>query len=141
MRLRDVAPSDVRLAIELPENVVDDIPYFHDLHARLRGLSWSVAYNGFAGGKAQLQEKKDIPPDYLKLAPSLLQGLARHAERQRQLEAVVRASRDIGAEVIATGVESKEEAKICRDAGCLFAQGDLMGKPRPAVTSTKTSSK
>ena len=133
VRLHDLAPAEMRLVVELPENVVGDIPYFHDLHARLRGLGWCVAYNGFAGGKAQVLEKKNIPPDYLMLAPSLLQGLPRNAERQRQLEAVVRASRDIGAEVIACGVEKKDEAKTCRDAGCRFAQGDFIGAARPAA--------
>jgi EAL domain-containing protein (putative c-di-GMP-specific phosphodiesterase class I) len=99
----------------------------------LRDLGWFVAYNGFAGGKAQILEKKNVPPDYLMLAPSLLQGLPRNVERQRQLEAVVRASRDIGAEVIASGVENKDEAKICRDAGCRFAQGDFISAPRHAA--------
>jgi len=146
VRLHTLAPAELRLVVELPENVVGDIPYFHELHARLRDLGWYVAYNGFAGGKAQVLEKKNVPPDYLKLAPSLVQGLPRNAEKQKQLEAVVRASRDIGAEVIASGVESKDEAKFCRDAGCRFAQGDLMGKPQPAAhcgpaTPAKSSTK
>ena len=33
--------------------------------------------------------------------------------------------------VIATGIDSEEDADICRDLGCHFGQGDFLGVPVP----------
>jgi EAL domain-containing protein (putative c-di-GMP-specific phosphodiesterase class I) len=40
--------------------------------------------------------------------------------------------RAIGAEVVAEGVETMEQARFLKSAGCRYLQGYLIGKPQSA---------
>lgn len=129
--LVDVVEGPQRLVIEMAESVVGDLPYYHELIRELHEQGLAVAYDGFAGGKAQLLEKRQIPPDFLKLAPSVVQGLNDHPERHEQLKKVSDVAREMGCQIIAEGVETEVEAAICRELGCTFGQGPCFGSPQP----------
>ena len=53
------------------------------------------------------------------------------ATRPGQDESLLAASREMGCEAIATGLQTEEEAAVFRNMGCRFAQGDLFGRPQP----------
>src|SRR5262249_21389977 len=80
--------------------------------------------------KAQITERKDVAPDYLKLAPSMFRSIHRGADRQRQVQLIVRASHDIGCDVIATGIDNKVDLEVCRHLGCTLAPGKLFCPPQ-----------
>ena len=130
--LQEVLPNGHRLVVEVPDGAFTDTPDFRNFHAWLRESEIGLAYDGFAAGKAQVIELEPVRPDFLKLAPPLARRIHTNRERQRRLRSVVRASREIGLEIIATGVTSEDEATVCRDLGCRFGQGDHLGCPRPA---------
>ena len=123
-RLRTLVAGDGRLVVEIPDSAACDIPYFREFLHALRNIGIGVAYNNFAGGPSQVAAHREIAPDYLKLAPRLVSGLARNRERQRRVQTLVQACLDLGCDVVAPGVQSHEEAATCRDLGCRFAQGD-----------------
>ena len=130
-RLSRALPSDRRLVVEVPDGAVGDIPCFRDFMARLRDRGVQIAFDGFAAGPAQVIEHREIVPDYLKLARSMVRSLRRAGDRQRQVQMVVDAGREIGCDVVATGITTHEEADLCRQLGCRFAQGSLFS-PQPA---------
>jgi EAL domain-containing protein (putative c-di-GMP-specific phosphodiesterase class I) len=39
---------------------------------------------------------------------------------------------DLGAAVVAEGLETWDEARAVRDAGCHYGQGYVLGRPSPA---------
>lgn len=123
-RLRTLVADDGRLVVEIPDSAACDIPYFREFLHALRNIGVGVAYDNFSGGPTQLAGHRAIAPDYLKLARPLVSGLARNRERQRRLQALVQAALDLGCDVVATGVQSQDEATACRDVGCRLAQGD-----------------
>lgn len=118
-----------RVVAEIPDSAVVDIPYFRHFVDRLRTLGLGVAYVGFAGGQHQIKSQKDFAPDFIKLSPSLARGVDRSSERQRQIKALVEAAGEIGAQLVAAGVHSDNEAQTCRSLGCRYAQGDHYGRP------------
>jgi EAL domain-containing protein (putative c-di-GMP-specific phosphodiesterase class I) len=128
--LHHIASNGRGIVVEIPDSTVCDTPHFLGLLSRLRERQISIAYDGFAFGPAQVKEQKRHPPDFLKLAPSLVRGIDRSRDRQRQVRSVVRASRKIGCEVIATGVHSSSEAETCQKLGCQYAQGRHCGGPQ-----------
>ena len=130
-RLSRTLPSDRRLVVEVPDGDVGDIPCFRDFMARLRDRGVQIAFDGFAAGPAQVIEHREIVPDYLKLARSMVRSLRRAGDRQRQVQLVVDAGREIGCDIVATGITTHEEADLCRQLGCRFAQGSLFS-PQPA---------
>lgn len=128
-RLRELVSDDGCLVLEIPDSAVCDIPYFRDFLRLVRQLGIGVAYDGFAGGRAQVIRQQEIPPDYLKLSASFVRDIHRNANRQRQLRAVAEACDEVGCELIATGVWNANEADVCRELGCGLAQGDYFGAP------------
>lgn len=121
-RLRQTTPADKELVVEIPATAACDIPYFRELLRSIRKLDIAIAYNGFAGGPAQIHQFHDIAPDYLKLSTSTTDGISRNANRQRQLQTIVRAAAEIDCDLIAVDVQMAETADVCRDLGFRFAQ-------------------
>src|SRR5262245_50224323 len=119
-----------KIVAEIPDTAVVDIPYFRDFLARLRGLKISVAYDGFAGSPHQIKAQEQFPPDFLKLTPALARGVDKSTQRQQQIKALVEAAQQIGAQLIACGVHSENEARTCHELGCRLAQGDHFGRPQ-----------
>lgn len=120
-----------QLVLELPERAVETAADLTVLRSWLSARQVALAYEGVASGRARIAELKDLPPDFLKLDRTMLQGVHRGADRLRQVEFVVQAASEIGAEVIATGVDNEQDMENCRGLGCGYAQGFLIGAPAP----------
>lgn len=122
--------GDKKVVAEIPDSAVVDIPYFRDFLAKLRELKIGVAYDAFAGSPHQIKAQEQFPPDFLKLTPALARGVDKSTQRQQQIKALVEAAQGIGAQLIAVGVHSENEARTCHELGCRLAQGDHFGRPQ-----------
>ena len=129
--LHDVLADRHRLVVEVPDGAFDDSPDFREFHLRLRDAGIGLACGGFAAGQTRLEQLQETCPDFLKLAPPLARRLHANRERQRRLKSLIRASRELGCRVVATGVEEAEEAAACRELGCELGQGSHFGDPLP----------
>ena len=130
-RLRDMLGENRKLVVEIPDSSVRATEDFRALRAVLRDAQIELAYDGFASGKAHITEREDVLGDFLKLAPSTLRSVHRGEDRQRQVQLIMRACRDIGCSVIVTGIDSEADHKLCRDLGCGLAQGEVLGRAQP----------
>jgi EAL domain-containing protein (putative c-di-GMP-specific phosphodiesterase class I) len=130
-RLQGACRGRSRLVAEIPDSAVSDTPYYREFQDRLRTMGIAVAHGGFASVAAQFSQREGFQPDYLKLAPSMVHGACRGAERQGPIASLVEAAGALGCQVIATGITSPDDESMCRDLGCRFGQGELFGGPRP----------
>jgi EAL domain-containing protein (putative c-di-GMP-specific phosphodiesterase class I) len=130
-RLRDMLGGNRKLVVEIPDSSVRPTEDFRALRAVLRDAQIELAYDGFASGKAHITEREDVLGDFLKLAPSTLRSVHRGEDRQRQVQLIMRACRDIGCAVIVTGIDSEADHRVCRELGCGLAQGEVLGRPQP----------
>ena len=130
-RLRDMLGGNRKLVVEIPDSAVRITEDFQALRAVLRDAQIELAYDGFASGKAHITEREDVLGDFLKLAPSTLRSVHRGEDRQRQVQLIMRACRDIGCAVIVTGIDSEADLRVCRDLGCGLAQGEVLGRAQP----------
>jgi len=129
--LRKAIHGERRIVIEIPDSAVSDTSYFGRFHDRLAEAGMGIAYHDFTGGPSHLIRHKAVSPNFVKLAPSFVPSVNGNGHERRQLQAVVQAGRELGCEVIATAIDSEEDADICRDLGCRFGQGDYLGIPKP----------
>lgn len=130
-QLRELAGTNHQLVIEIPDNAVRKTADFREFLVQLRGAQFQVAYDGYATGKAQIAENREIAPDFLKLAPAVFRNIHRGKERQRQVQLIVRASLDVGSTVIASGIDNNDDLGVCLEMGCKLAQGSLFSNPQP----------
>jgi EAL domain-containing protein (putative c-di-GMP-specific phosphodiesterase class I) len=139
-QLHAALPSGRRLMVEIPDSAVRHTPDFIRLRGRLRDADIEVAYDDYASSKAQILDRQDIAPDFLKLAPSMVRSIHHGEDRQRQVQLIVSTSEQLGCRVIATGIDSEEDLRLCLEMGCGLAQGELWGPPQGAANHGATRS-
>jgi diguanylate cyclase (GGDEF)-like protein len=126
--LADRLPS--RLVIEITEQ--REVQDYAELRERLapwvaRGAA--VAIDDAGAGYASLEHVVEMRPDFLKLTRALISEIDRDANRQALLRALAAFAREVGAVIVAEGVERREELEVLRAAEVGLAQGWLFGRP------------
>ena len=97
----------------------------------LRAEGVRVALDDVGVGRCNYRTIIDVGPDLLKVDRYFVHGVAHDARRRSVLASVRRLGDDIGATVIAEGIELEEELEVVRDLGIEYAQGFLFSHPRP----------
>src|SRR5919206_2327509 len=119
-----------RLVIELTEQ--DTVLNNALLRERLRpwiARGALVAVDDAGAGFTSLEYVADIRPDFLKLCRGMVAGVDADASREAVLRATAAFAREVGARVVAEGVERPEELEVCRDVEIEYGQGWLFGRP------------
>lgn len=131
-RLRNEFP-DSGIVLEIHEAAVTSSQVLARLRSRLRDLNMRLAYDDFGAGQSRLMELVDVPPDVLKFDRRLIQGLPNaSAERQNMVRSLLLIVRDLAVIPLAEGVETADEAAVCRQLGFELAQGYYFGRPASA---------
>jgi EAL domain-containing protein (putative c-di-GMP-specific phosphodiesterase class I) len=125
-----IAPK--QLVAEIHESAVLDPTSMRVLRAELHARGIEIAYDDFGAGRARMMELAEVPPDFLKLDMALVRGIDASPSRQELVAAFVRVQRDAGVRVIAEGIETEAERRVCAELGCDLGQGYLLGRPAAA---------
>jgi EAL domain-containing protein (putative c-di-GMP-specific phosphodiesterase class I) len=119
-----------RIVIEVVEGeIIHDHSRFTMLINNYRGLGLKVAIDDFGSGYSGLNLLADFQPDQVKLDMQLIRGIERHGPRQSIVRAIHGICIELGIDVIAEGVETKEEYGWLTSQGLHLFQGYLFAKP------------
>ena len=123
-----------QLTLEVTEQaLVTDI----QLAARtLAGLSESglrIALDDFGAGFCNFRYLKLLPLHYLKLDRSMVDGITTDPRDLAVLRAIVAMAKALDLQVIAEGIESREQRDLIAAEGCRFYQGFLKAQPMSAA--------
>ncbi len=130
--LRKMYPQQA-IVLEVHESGVTSIDFLRNLRNELNEIEIGLAYDDFGSGQARLMELIEVPPDVLKFDVSLVQGLPTASESHRStIGSLIRIVKDLNVTPLAEGVETEEEAAICRELGFELAQGFLFGRGESA---------
>jgi EAL domain-containing protein (putative c-di-GMP-specific phosphodiesterase class I) len=80
-------------------------------------------------GYSNLNLIADLEPDVVKLDRALVTGLDRKPRQQKVVSMIVRLCGELGASVVAEGIETADELSAVRDSGATFGQGYLIARP------------
>ncbi|MCX7112327.1 MAG: EAL domain-containing protein [Proteobacteria bacterium] len=122
----------LRLAMELHESVVTNLPMMRKLRQVLNELHIFLINDDFGAGQARLLELMEAPPDVIKFDISLIHGIDTRSEASQAIvAALVKMAKDAGIKTLAEGVETRGEADLCTRFGFDLAQGYYFGRPAP----------
>jgi diguanylate cyclase (GGDEF)-like protein/PAS domain S-box-containing protein len=125
----DGLPMD-RLVLEITEH--EAVESYADLRERLKPLRdrglW-LAIDDAGAGYASLHHIIELRPDIIKIDRSLIDGLASDTARRSGVTSLVLLGLDLGALVVAEGVENPEDLAAAADLGVDAAQGYLIARP------------
>jgi diguanylate cyclase (GGDEF)-like protein len=124
--------SPSRLAVEVLENtLVEEDELSLDTLRRLRAAGVRIVVDDFGAGYASLVRLQTLRPDVVKIDRSLVAGLTDPTPTPL-LTGVAELAHQIGADVVAEGVETTAQLQAAIAAGCDAVQGFLLGRPTSA---------
>ena len=113
-----------RLLFEVPEyGVFQQFHAFRDLVRSLKALGCRVGIEYFGQRFAESKQLADLGLDYIKVHPSYIHGIDKHAGNQEFLTGLCRMAHALGITVIALGVENKENLPLLAQLGFDGATG------------------
>jgi len=128
-KLRRTVP-DLKLGMELNEHTITTVGMMKNLRSLLNDLDMLLVYDDFGAGQSRLVELLDSVPDIVKFDIAIIQNIQQRTEASRTIvETLVKMANDAGIRSLAEGVESREEAEVCRSIGFELAQGFYFGYP------------
>lgn len=126
-----VEVSDHPIVIELTENEpIDDYPRVRQALAGL-GQRVKLSVDDTGAGYASMRHVVDLRPHFLKLDRSWVVGVSDDQIRQAFIAGMVAFCEHTGTDLIAEGIETREELNVLRSLGVGFGQGYLLGRPAP----------
>ncbi|MBE0489537.1 MAG: EAL domain-containing protein [Halomonas sp.] len=126
-------PTD-KLVFEFTETErVTDQAHLKHIIDSYRSMGFTTALDDFGNGYANLDLLTQLEPDKLKIDRELVMGCDQDRRRQALLRAVRGLATELKLELIAEGVETREEALWLARSGIVRQQGFFYA--RPAVAS------
>jgi len=123
-----IAPQHVVLEVT-ESRLMQDTRAPLEILTRLRLKRFRLSIDDFGTGHSSLAQLRDIPFDELKID----QGFVHRASMDETLRAIYDASlslaRQLNMEVVAEGVQDREDWDLLRRTGCDLAQGTFVSRP------------
>ena len=126
----EVDPSQLELEITETVIMTDDSRTLETLRA-LRDLGLKLALDDFGTGHASLSYLQRFRFDKIKIDQSFVKRIVDDPISAAVVRAVASLGADLGATVVAEGVETQAQVDALRREGCALFQGYLFGRPAP----------
>jgi EAL domain-containing protein (putative c-di-GMP-specific phosphodiesterase class I) len=130
---RPLVPHAHRVVLEITERA--RLGEFRDADAALEALTalgFRIAVDDLGSGFNSLAVLAELQPAFIKVDMSIVRGVHLDTRRQRLLQLLASFASATGAEIVAEGVETEDEAAAARACGVHLLQGYLFGKPSPS---------
>ncbi len=121
-----------RLKIELTESIMVANPELvtAKMHV-LRAVGIGMALDDFGTGYSSLGYLRELPLTQLKIDRSFVQSMAENKRSAAIVRSIIQMGLDLELDVIAEGVETREQVSFLTQNGCQAYQGYLFGRPMP----------
>jgi EAL domain-containing protein (putative c-di-GMP-specific phosphodiesterase class I) len=123
-----------RIVIEITEKlVIENYGLFLESMAYFSELRMRFAVDDVGSGYSGLEAISRLKPAFLKIDMSLVRHVHESAVNREMVKAIIALGHGIGAEVIAEGIETQEEADALVQLGTDYGQGYLLARPQVAT--------
>jgi diguanylate cyclase (GGDEF)-like protein/PAS domain S-box-containing protein len=120
------------LVLEITESMAMDFDYSIKVLRQLKDIGVGISIDDFGTGYSSLSYLKTFPIDYLKIDRSFVRDIVEDDNDVNIVKAIITLAHNLNLEVIAEGVETKEQLEFLKKYNCDKIQGYLFSKPIPA---------
>lgn len=117
------------LVIEITESMAMDFDYSLNVLKQLKEIGVCISIDDFGTGYSSLSYLKSFPIDYLKIDRSFVRDIIKDDNDVNIVKAIITLAHNLHLEVIAEGVETKEQLEFLKSYDCDKIQGYLFSKP------------
>ena len=136
--LRQSGISSRQLGLEMTESsLIPNMRTALDVLGSLRKLGVSLLMDDFGTGYSSLSYLHSFPFDVLKIDRSFVGRMSEGDQPLQIVRTIIELARVLGMDVVAEGIETREQYRLLRQMGCRFGQGFLFARPMPAADITK----
>ena len=122
--------SSRQLGLEMTESsLIPNMNTALDVLAGLRALGVSLLMDDFGTGYSSLNHLHSFPFDVLKIDRSFVGRMTDGDQPLQIVRTIIELARVLGMDVVAEGIETREQYRLLRQMGCRFGQGYLFAKP------------
>jgi len=126
------------LELELTEGILmQDTDLTINVLSELRSMGVRISIDDFGTGYSSMSYLKTFPLDILKIDQSFIKDLPHDAKDSAIVTAIAEMARGLSLEIIAEGIETKEQNEFVKKIGCHCMQGFYLQKPVAAASITK----
>jgi len=121
-----------RLVLELTEGVLlSDVRRAQQWLGALREQGFRIYLDDFGTGYSSLSYLKRFPVNTIKVDKSFVRDMGDDTDDYALVEAIVVMARTLGMDVVAEGVENREQLGLLRRMRCRYVQGFYFSRPVP----------
>jgi len=119
------------LEIEITESIFVEIDRVSPVLEQIRNLGIKISVDDFGTGYSSLSYLKNLPVDILKIDASFIRDITYDPGSQAIVKAIITFAEAFNLEVIAEGIENREQLNVLLGQGCIQGQGYYYSKPLP----------
>lgn len=127
------------IVLEITEQ---DAVYNYQLFERAvhhyRDSGFKIAIDDFGAGYGGLKMLSIIEPDYIKIDRHFFKNSQNGLITYNLIDAIATACHRIGIDVVAEGIETENDVKLCQNLGISLLQGYYFAKPSPELLHIDT---
>ncbi|MDA1089593.1 MAG: EAL domain-containing protein [Proteobacteria bacterium] len=125
-------PATVKL--EITESLMmEDPDHAADALKILKALGVLIAIDDFGTGYSSLSYLHQFPIDTLKIDRAFVTNMDKSENTARIVRSIAQLALALEMDIVAEGIEEKEQMDALRELGCQYGQGYYMAKPLPAA--------
>ncbi len=117
--------------IEITEEAILDALVSGPQLKQIERSGYKLAVDDFGAGHSSLAYLVGLKVDRLKLDRRFVTGIETSRQNQEIVGAMIGLGRALSMDVVAEGVETKDEAETLAALGCSIVQGYFLGRPMP----------
>jgi diguanylate cyclase (GGDEF)-like protein len=123
--------------LELTERtLVQSMETMLSIMSQIKAMGIHFAIDDFGTGYSSLSYLKKMPMDCIKIDKSFLSGMLENAADFQIIASTIAMVQKLQLQVVAEGVETREQLELLRQQGCDIAQGYLIARPVPQAELT-----
>ena len=136
--LKNSGVNSQQLELEITErmflNITDNVKETLD---KLTNEGVKLSIDDFGTGYSSLSYLKQLPIDTLKIDRSFIMGIPEDKDDVQIAATIVAMAHGLGMDVVAEGIETKEQLQYLNSLNCRRGQGYFLSKPKPVEEITR----
>ena len=129
------------IVLEITEHdAVANYQLFKKAVDHYRNEGFRIAIDDFGAGYGGLKMLSVLEPDFVKIDRHFFRDQQKSSINYTLIDAIATACHRIGIDVIAEGIESEQDLRVCREIGIDLIQGFLIARPAADLFNIEQSS-
>ena len=128
--IRKTKTDPKNLAIEITEtSAMDDIESHIETMQKIRDLGITIMIDDFGTGYSSMSYLTQLPIDVLKIDKSFIDHIPNDSQANSIVKAIISLAKALDYQIVAEGVEDKEQLEFLENNGVDFIQGYYFSRP------------